>query len=116
MAVRFKAAVLSNKPEEAARKNINEFFDEGLFERVYGQKEGIPRKPDPAMLNSLIQELEVNKDEILYFGDTSTDMLTANNAKVRAVGVLWGFRDRKELEAYSPYKIIEAPSDIKYLV
>ena len=111
-----KAAVLSNKPEEAARKNINEFFDEGLFERVYGQKEGIPRKPDPAMLNSLIQELEVNKDEILYFGDTSTDMLTANNAKVRAVGVLWGFRDRKELEAYSPYKIIEAPSDIKYLV
>lgn len=111
-----KTAVLSNKPEEIARLNINKFFGESLFEKVYGQKEGVPRKPDPKMLDDLIIELGIKKDDILYFGDTSTDMLTASNSGVKAVGVLWGFRDRKELEAYKPYKIIENPVEIMKLV
>ena len=63
-----------------------------------------------------IIELGIKKDDILYFGDTSTDMLTASNSGVKAVGVLWGFRDRKELEAYKPHKIIENPVEIMKLV
>ena len=78
-----KTAVLSNKPEEIARLNINKFFGESLFEKVYGQKEGVPRKPDPKMLDDLIIEFGIKKDDILYFGDTSTDMLTASNSGVK---------------------------------
>jgi len=48
---------------------------------------------------SIQKELGVSKDEILYVGDTATDMQTAVGAGVKSIGVLWGFRDEKELSA-----------------
>lgn len=34
----------------------------------------------------------------LYIGDSSTDMQTACNAGLTAIGVMWGFRSPEELE------------------
>ena len=56
--------------------------------------------------------LGVDPSECLYFGDTNTDMKTGINAGMDTVGVLWGFRDREELEAFHPKYIIEHPGDI----
>lgn len=57
----------------------------------------------------------IEKNECLYFGDTDTDMLTAHNAGVTAVGVSWGFRPRSELEEYSADIIIDDPAQIPAL-
>ncbi len=57
----------------------------------------------------------VNKDQVLYFGDTNTDMMTAHNAGVFAVGVCWGFRPREELEKYGADALLEDPSQIAEL-
>ena len=52
------------------------------------------------------------KDECLYIGDTATDMETAKNAGLYSVGVLWGFRDRAELEAADAAEIIAEPHEL----
>jgi len=65
---------------------------------MLGQREGFPVKPDPAILEEIIQVAGVEKTEVLYAGDSGVDAATAYNAKVPFVGVLWGFRPRKELE------------------
>lgn len=104
--------VLSNKPQPGAEENIANFFEKDLFYRVYGERTGIPRKPDPTLLNLMLKELNIKKDECMYFGDTNTDMQTGKSAGVVTVGVTWGFRDRTELESFNPNHIIDKPTEI----
>ena len=56
--------------------------------------------------------MKVKPSECLYFGDTNTDMRTGLGAGLTTVGVTWGFRDRKELEAFHPSFIIDHPRQV----
>ena len=60
----------------------------------------------------ILDKFGVSKDECLYFGDTNTDMRTAHNAGVTAVGVSWGFRPRSELEENKADIILDDPAEI----
>lgn len=104
--------VLSNKPHLDTVDVILHYFGEDTFTKIYGKKPGFPPKPDPRLLNELILELKINKENILYIGDTLTDMETAINGGLSKVGVLWGFRDKEELESAHPEYIVSHPSEI----
>lgn len=108
---RIKTAVFSNKPHVQTVENIIGIFGSGTFDLVRGQKEGVPKKPDPAGIYLIMKELGVTSEECLYFGDTGTDMQTGKNAGLDTVGVLWGFRKKEELEAFSPKYLIETPQE-----
>ncbi len=110
-AMGIKQAILSNKPDTAV-KGVMAHFLQGEFQQIYGGRDGIPLKPDPTALLALLQELGVNKDECLYVGDTAVDIQTGKNAGVTTVGVLWGFRDRQELEDNHADYIVSHPSEI----
>lgn len=105
-------AVLSNKPHENTKKVIRTVFGDGIFDLVQGQVPDIPRKPDPTGALLEAQALGVRPEECLYIGDTATDMRTGNAAGMVTVGVLWGFRDRKELEENHAAHIIGEPMEL----
>lgn len=113
-----KIAVLSNKPHARAMDNINGIFGEGYFDWASGEREnkGIPKKPAPEGVWACARELGVKMEECLYLGDTNTDMKTGINAGAVTVGVTWGFRDREELEAFSPAYIADHPGDVVQIV
>lgn len=104
--------ILSNKPHETALKVAAALFPEGTVDICYGGREGIALKPDPAGVFEIMKELGVKEDECLYIGDTATDMKTGKGAKLYTVGVLWGFRDRDELESGGADTIISHPSEL----
>lgn len=108
-----KLAVLSNKPHARAVETIETIFGKGYFDAIAGEREGVPKKPDPRGVFVLAEELGVPLNECLYFGDTNTDMKTGQNAGVDTAGVLWGFRDRAELEAFHPRYLLESPLEVK---
>lgn len=111
-----KIAVASNKYQAATRKLIAHYFPEINFVEVLGQREGIPAKPDPSIVNEIKIKAGVDEKEILYAGDSNVDMQTAHNAGVTAVGVAWGFRPRTELEALHPAYIIEKAEELLSLL
>lgn len=108
----FKAAVLSNKPDAQTIENIEAVFGKGYFDFVAGERTGIRRKPDPAGVFQILEMFGERAEHCLYFGDTSTDMETGLGAGVTTVGVTWGFRDRKELEAFHPEYVIDHPREV----
>ena len=94
----YQLGVASNKVHDATVELVNRFFPDVTFTAVFGQREGYPVKPNPGILEEIIEMAGVEKSEVLYVGDSGVDVATAYNAKVAFTGVLWGFRPRRELE------------------
>lgn len=92
-----KMAVCSNKFHDATVSLIDKNFPKGSFVCIYGERPGTPRKPDPTVVLEISEELNVSASETIFMGDSKTDILTGHNAGMSAVGVLWGFRGKKEL-------------------
>lgn len=86
--------VLSNKYDSAAKALIEHYFGD-LVSITYGERPNIPRKPDPTSVLQLLDELGGDKETTLYIGDSATDMQTAVNAGLTAIGVAWGFARRR---------------------
>lgn len=105
-------AILSNKPHSTAIKVNDALFGSTLIDLCYGARDGINLKPDPAGIFEILKELGLKKEECLYIGDTATDMKTGKSAGLYTVGVLWGFRERDELEKNGSDAIISHPSEL----
>lgn len=104
-----KLAVLSNKPHEAACLAVTGLFGTDTFEVIQGLEVGMKKKPDPSGALKIAKKLQVEPSECMYVGDTNTDMKTGKAAGMYTIGVLWGFRDRKELEENHADEIIDHP-------
>lgn len=111
-----KLAVASNKYQSATQELVRHFFPKIPFEIVLGQREGIPAKPDPAIVNEVLNHTGIAKEATLYVGDSGVDMQTVLNSGVDGVGVTWGFRPRQEIETFAPKHIVDAPLDILSLL
>ncbi len=105
-------AILSNKPHEFVGVCVAEFLPTWPFDPILGQREGVPRKPDPAGVLEVCEALGVAPNECVYIGDSSVDMLTAKNSEALAVGVAWGFRPVEELVEYGAARILDVPFDL----
>ena len=90
----------------------------GLVRRgaVFGQREGVPLKPDPAVVEEILSLTGAAKERVLYVGDSGVDMQTAAAAGVRSVGVTWGFRKRGELVESGAVHIVDRPAEILALL
>jgi len=107
-----KIGVVSNKPHEFTLLMIQYFFNSETFDIILGQKNNTPVKPAPDALFHAIDEMSIKKSDLLYVGDTDTDMKTASNAGVVSVGVTWGFRSEKELRENEADFIVHNPMEI----
>lgn len=107
-----KLAVLSNKPSEATELAVRGLFGDGTFEIIQGLAPGMKRKPAPDGALKIAENLQVRPENCMYVGDTNTDMQTGKAAGMYTIGVLWGFRDRKELEENHADRIIGRPEEL----
>lgn len=110
-----KIAVCSNKPDNVVQDVIKNVFGD-VFDAVCGAREGYKTKPDPVLTMEIISNIGADKQETYFIGDTNIDIFTAKNAGVKAIGVLWGFRDEAELRDAGADYIVSNPSEIYNIV
>ena len=110
-----KIAVASNKPDQFAGFIVRSIFGEGYFDMVLGKREGVPTKPDPAIINDILAELGAEAEQTLIVGDSDVDVITAHNAGIKCIGCEWGFRGREELETAGADIIISRPEELNEL-
>lgn len=104
-----RLAVASNKYQEATQKIINHYYP-NTFDVVFGEREGVPRKPDPQVVHDILALLPDEK--VLYVGDSLVDIETARNAGLPVIACAWGFVAREELAAAKPDFLIDKPEEI----
>ncbi len=109
---KIRLGVVTNKPHVNAVRLMKEYFGNYPFTHVIGQQEGFPKKPDPAGIFSVLRDWDIAPSECVYLGDSDVDMQTGNNAGCLTVGVLWGFRDKGELDENGAHHTIENPLEL----
>ncbi len=111
-----KLVCITNKPVIATDKTLEKAFGRDYFDFVVCDDGVTPRKPDITGCRNAMEAVGVTKEEVIYLGDTKTDMVTAKNAGFLAVGCLYGFRDRKELVENGADYLISEPSELPGLI
>jgi len=105
-------AICTNKQQFAADAIVGKLFPSGMFRENIGDREGMPRKPDPAKALYIAGRLQVRPEEVAYLGDTAVDMETAKRAGFLPVGVTWGFRPREELVESGAKVLLDTPMEL----
>lgn len=104
--------VYTNKPDCEAKKILNTMLGDDMFDDIRGDRGIGILKPNPLAVLEWSKLYNIPTDEMLYLGDTNTDMQTGNNAGAYTVGVSWGFRKRDELFNAGAYDVIDDPRQI----
>ena len=102
-------AVLTNKPDELAKTTIEACYPPGFFSVIRGQRPGVPIKPDPRLLPAFLTEIKADPAKSVFVGDSAVDIETAKTAGLKSIGVLWGYRDREELQTAGADILLEDP-------
>ncbi|MBQ9137765.1 MAG: HAD-IA family hydrolase [Alistipes sp.] len=105
-------AVASNKFHTGTCRLIERFFGQFHFETIYGNRDGFPLKPDPAILQLIMSQCDATPENTYMIGDSGIDIQTATAAGVHSIGVTWGFRPRAELEENNAEHIADTPGQI----
>lgn len=108
---KYPVAIVSNKPDAAVKALCADYFP-GLY--ALGEAAGCPRKPAADMVYKAMEAIGV--DRCIYVGDSEVDVLTAKNAGVPCISVLWGFRDREDMEAVGGSIYCEKTEDLVKII
>ena len=89
-------AVATGKSREGLDRALTKVDFGHMFSITRCGDEGFP-KPNPDMLNFIMDDLGVFPDRTLMIGDTTHDLLLAHNAKTKSIGVTYGAHEKNSL-------------------
>lgn len=110
-----KHAIVSNKIDFAVKALSRAYFGERMCAAI-GDDPSRARKPAPDSVFAAMREMGVTAQETVYVGDSDVDVLTARNAGVPCVAVLWGFRDEACLRAAGAGRLARTPDELREII
>lgn len=108
----YKVAILTNKPQETTDRVVKEHLSSFDFDLIVGQSSTVKCKPDKAAALFILDKLEADPEKSYMVGDGETDILTAVNAGINGIAVLWGYRDKEFLYAAGAKMFAVSPDDV----
>ena len=105
--------VATSKNQRDARRIVEHFGLASKFEEIHGARDdgGHADKTELIAYVLASHELAADRDRIAMIGDRKFDAIGARNVGIAAIGALWGYGPREELEAAGADPIIETPRE-----
>jgi phosphoglycolate phosphatase len=108
--------VATSKPRVYAERIVRHFNLDGHFAGVYGCELDGTREDKRDLLAHLLPRHGVDAAGAAMIGDRGADMSAARHHGVRAIGVLWGYGSREELEAAGAQALCARPAELAGLL
>ncbi len=96
--VKYKLAVISNKPYVDTVKVVNHYFP-NTFDYIYGKKDDVEKKPHQESMLLMMNHYNVSNNECLYIGDSHVDYAFASNSNVKCLILPYGYPKEGFLES-----------------
>jgi len=108
--------VATSKPEVYARRIVDHFGLHVHFVAVHGCELDGRREDKRDLIAHMIAEHGLDPARSVMVGDRSNDMIAARHHGLRAIGALWGYGSRDELDKAGAQSLCEAPLALPALV
>ena len=105
-------AINSNRKNDSISYYVDKFFKDIEFTAIEGHNPDYPSKPSPCGVKRIMGKLKLSKDDVMYIGDTITDIRTAQNAEIDCVLVGWGYGRKEAFKSDYPLEVIDNPYKI----
>jgi phosphoglycolate phosphatase len=106
----------TSKREVFARRILENLKLATYFDGIYGSVPGGTLDHKPELLAHILPERDISASHSLMVGDRRHDIAGAHAVQMRALGVLWGYGSRDELEAAGADQLVERPADLARVV
>lgn len=107
-----KIAVATGKSRKGLKRIFKKFCLEEFFDSSVCMDESAP-KPNPLMLQMLMDEFNLSPEDLLMVGDTVHDMGTAANAGVSGVAVSYGANKISDLQKSPHLAIVGSVAELR---
>lgn len=108
----FQIGIVTTKFHYRIDQIVQKFDVVDLFDFIVGAEDVQEEKPHPEGLAMIIKQMHLDREDVLYVGDSIVDAQTAEHAGVDFAGVLTGTTTRKDFLAYQSAFIGETINDI----
>jgi phosphoglycolate phosphatase len=98
-------AILTNKPDEPARKVVEGLGLSGHFPTLVGGDNPFGKKPDPGALRHIMEAAGVSPEETLMIGDGVQDLRVAKRAGTHFLGFTGGMAPEEILRTEAPESV-----------
>lgn len=108
----FTLALVTNKPIRFVPKILASFGWDGLFTEVLGGDSLPTKKPDPAPLLHVCEQIGVSPEQAVMIGDSKNDILAGQNAGMVTLGLSYGYNYGQDIRDYHPTAAFDSFQDL----
>jgi phosphoglycolate phosphatase len=109
----YRCVLATSKPHVFATRIIEHFKLGSSIAKVYGSELDGTRNDKGELIQYVLQQEGVDAHEAVMIGDRLHDISGAKKNGVFAIGVLWGYGSREELEEAGADKIFESTVELR---
>jgi phosphoglycolate phosphatase len=109
-------SVATSKLESYARDIIEHFDLMRFFDEVHGSQLDGSNADKGELIGHIMAVEGLRADQTIMIGDRLHDIVGASKNRMRAIGVLWGFGDRAELENAGAAGIAALPGKLPAMI
>jgi phosphoglycolate phosphatase len=102
-----RLATATTKLTPGTRRVLTHFGIDGYFDQIQGS-DNIPFKPDPFIINKILEDQSWERSETLMVGDTDNDIHAGKRANIQTCGVTYGSHSKEQIQLLEPDFIIDS--------
>jgi len=108
----YHKVLITNKAYIVTKEILKKHNLEDSFTLVYGADSLPKKKPDPYPLQFAVKKLNIENDEVIFFGDSIYDYEACEKANIQCVLAKYGYSTPEELKACENAILIDKPLDL----
>ncbi len=109
---KIKTGIITSKLGDVTRSFLKDLKISHLFDVVVGEGDA-EMKPSPAPVIHACKTLKEKTENCIMVGDSEDDIIAGKNAGAKTIAVLWGYRNRKELEDVDPDYVVGSVGELR---
>ena len=105
----YRLGIITSNTEKNVRIVLNNYHLSSLFDFICAETTIFGKH---RVINDVISKQKINRADIIYVGDETRDIRSAQKSRISVLAVAWGFNSKQVLAEQQPDFLVEQPAQL----